>query len=286
MKVFISWSGDKSRSVALALADWLPGVINVVEPFVSAKDIYAGSRWQFDIATQLDETNFGIVCVTRDNQLAPWLNFEAGALAKSVDSSRVAPLAIDLKPSDVQLPLGQFQAQPATKDGIEAIVRSLNGSCPSPLDETRLSRAFATWWPQLEDQLREIEATAVPSDAPIRSDRELLEEILNTVRSPVVANVGPPPRQVSPLRNHPVLGELEDLLTERGMRALVLVHGSERKVGVQPYEVTIPDDVQDLLRTRAGLDDVELDFLPPLTTRPLPLPNKQKRGKTKAADDT
>ena len=46
MKVFISWSDNKSQAVAIALADWLPGVINSIEPFVSAKDIYAGTRWQ------------------------------------------------------------------------------------------------------------------------------------------------------------------------------------------------------------------------------------------------
>jgi hypothetical protein len=96
MRVFISWSGETSRDVALALRDWLPGVINSVRPFVSTKDIYAGSRWQMEIAAQLEATNFGIVCVTRANQSAPWLNFEAGALAKAVESSSVVPLAIGL----------------------------------------------------------------------------------------------------------------------------------------------------------------------------------------------
>jgi TIR domain len=91
MKVFISWSGSKSQDVAVALGDWLPGVINRIEPFVSAKDIYAGSRWESEIASQLDTTNFGIVCVTRENQAAPWLNFEAGALAKAVELSRLIP---------------------------------------------------------------------------------------------------------------------------------------------------------------------------------------------------
>src|SRR5581483_8186823 len=110
MKVFISWSGKRSRAVAVALRDWLPGVINSVEPFVSSEDIYAGSRWQKEIAEQLESTNFGIVCVTKENQHAPWLNFEAGALAKAVESSYVVPLAVDLKPTDVEIPLGQFQA--------------------------------------------------------------------------------------------------------------------------------------------------------------------------------
>src|SRR3954463_13096994 len=112
MRVFISWSGEQSRDVALALREWLPAVINRVEPFVSSKDIYAGTRWQAEIAGQLDSSNFGIVCVTRENQGGRWLNFEAGALTKAVQSSRVIPLAVDLKPSDIELPLGQFQAQP------------------------------------------------------------------------------------------------------------------------------------------------------------------------------
>lgn len=59
VKVFLSWSGIKSREVALVLRDWLPLVMNSVEPFVSAKDIYAGTRWQSEISTQLESTNFG-----------------------------------------------------------------------------------------------------------------------------------------------------------------------------------------------------------------------------------
>jgi hypothetical protein len=73
MKVFISWSGDKSRNVAVALRDWLPSVINGIQPFVSSKDIHAGTRWQQEIADQLDTTNFGVVCVTKENQLSPCL---------------------------------------------------------------------------------------------------------------------------------------------------------------------------------------------------------------------
>lgn len=184
MKVFISWSGTKSQEVALVLRDWLPGVINSIEPFVSAKDVYAGTRWQSEIASQLDGSNFGIVCVTQENQFAPWLNFEAGALAKAVDTSRLVPLAIDLKPSDVELPLGQFQAQPATKDGMKAVLVSLNGALgEAALPSTLLDSAFDVWWPSLEKRLTEIEQTRVPGAPAIRTDRELLEETLDTVRS-------------------------------------------------------------------------------------------------------
>jgi RNA polymerase sigma factor (sigma-70 family) len=184
MKVFISWSGTKSQAVATALRDWLPGVMNSVEPFVSATDIHAGTRWQSEIASQLDSTNFGIVCVTRENQAEPWLNFEAGALAKAVDLSRLIPLAVDLKPSDVELPLGQFQAQPATKEGMWAVVVSLNEALGEDrLSDELLRNSFDVWWPRLEEQLETIEHETSAAAPPLRTERELLEETLNTVRS-------------------------------------------------------------------------------------------------------
>ena len=37
-----------------------------------------------EIAKALDETKFGVFCVTPENQGEPWLNFEAGALSKTV----------------------------------------------------------------------------------------------------------------------------------------------------------------------------------------------------------
>jgi hypothetical protein len=193
MQVFVSWSGSKSQKVAVALRDWLPCVLQGVKPFVSSQDINAGGRWQHEIATHLQASNFGIVCVTRENQDSRWLNFEAGALAKSVQIGRVVPLAIDLSPADVRPPMGQFQAKPADQSGMGEVVASVNEACEPPLTDAIIEKSFQKWWPELSERLAAIEDTqadAAPPPAPARSDRELLEEVLNAVRTPAPRDPG------------------------------------------------------------------------------------------------
>lgn len=170
--------------MATALREWLPLVINDVDPFISS-DIDAGARWQSEVAIELEKTEFGILCVTAENQRASWLNFEAGALAKAVDASRVVPLAVDLRPAEIQNPLGQFQAQPLTQVGMGKIVSTINSALPKPLPPGRVEKAMSKWWTDLESEVQRIEQqlSLDVAEEPIRSDRELLEDILNTVRS-------------------------------------------------------------------------------------------------------
>jgi hypothetical protein len=73
MDVFITWSGEKSRVAAAALRDWLPNVIQTVRPWMSQADIDAGARWNHAVSDQLSRTKFGILCLTRANQGAPWI---------------------------------------------------------------------------------------------------------------------------------------------------------------------------------------------------------------------
>lgn len=91
LSVFISWSGRRSQKLAQALHDWLPQVVQKVTPWMSSEDISAGARWANLIAGQLETTGFGIVCLTRENLIAPWVHFEAGAIAKSVGAASLVP---------------------------------------------------------------------------------------------------------------------------------------------------------------------------------------------------
>ena len=100
-------------------------------------------------------------------------------MAKVIDGSRVVPLAIDLKLADLKPPLGHFQAKDISKPGIMAVLESLNALADRPV--SNLAAACEKWWPDLEPNLA-TSASEAESAAPVRGDRELLEEILSTVR--------------------------------------------------------------------------------------------------------
>lgn len=86
MKVFISWSGN-TKAVAQAIYNCLPSLFDDAKPWISTEN-RSGSIWLPEIDKQLSDTDFGIVCVSKQNQGAPWLNYEAGALSRKVDAKR------------------------------------------------------------------------------------------------------------------------------------------------------------------------------------------------------
>ena len=71
-----------SKYVAQALYDWIPRLIQKVEPWLS-EEIPKGVRWRPEVARALEETNFQYYMRYAENQGEAWLNFEAGALSKS-----------------------------------------------------------------------------------------------------------------------------------------------------------------------------------------------------------
>jgi TIR domain len=183
MKVFISWSGDASYKAAIALREWLPSVLQSLEPYVSSEDIEKGARWSSDIGQRLNDTEFGVLCVTRENLSSAWLNFEAGALSKSIDTGRVSPLLLNLRPAELVGPLSQFQVTLPHFEDIVRLVKSMNTACERPIEEARLVEAIKMWWPKLGASLKEAargDDQAHP--APQRDIREMIEELLEITR--------------------------------------------------------------------------------------------------------
>jgi len=167
MKTFISWSGTTSHSVAIVLRDWLPTVLQTIDPWVSSEDITKGRRWSGAIAKELADSRFGVICVDQSNVESPWLNFEAGALSTLFESGRVAPFLLGLSPSDVGGPLAQFQMTTVSEKDVLRLVESINQSMGSDgIPTDRLRKTYSYCWPGLRDALREIDLPApVPKAA-------------------------------------------------------------------------------------------------------------------------
>ncbi len=182
MKIFISWSGERSRLVAEALRYWLPKVIQAVQPWMSASDIEKGTRWRTDIANELEQTSIGIICLTPENLGSTWLHFEAGALSKQQQNTYVCTLLYELEPADVREPLAQFQTTKAQKDDIRSLVDTINNAFGDvKLPDSEIRESFEVWWPRLEAKLNSIPVLE-GNPEPQRPDREILEEILELFR--------------------------------------------------------------------------------------------------------
>ncbi len=185
MRIFLSWSGERSRAVAELLDDWLQCVIQAAIPWMSTKDIDRGSLWFNEIADQLQNTSIGIICLTKENKNKPWILFEAGALAKGLSSTRVCTLLIDLQPTDVGNPLAQFNHTFPVKDSIWQLVVTLNNSLKEQkLKEKILEQVFETYWGQFDERFKEILSDYPDTGkAEVRSENDILLEILSSTRS-------------------------------------------------------------------------------------------------------
>ncbi len=163
--LFISWSGQLSQKVAQHIHEWMPTVLQSVDPFLSSEDIEKGARWSDNIATKLEECGFGIIVLTEANLHAPWIMFEAGALSKMVGKSNVAPVLIEVAVSKVRPPLSQFQATRLEKRDFLRLVKSINNAGDSPIKDDTLEKTFEALWPQLESQIADATSENVGSDA-------------------------------------------------------------------------------------------------------------------------
>jgi hypothetical protein len=158
MKLFLSWSGERSLAVAEALAEWLPRMINALDPWICT-EAAKGDRWQIEVANQLDQARAAVICLTTDNINAPWILFEAGALARS-HSVNACTFLLDLDPSDLELPLSQFHHTLVTKRDVRRLVGTLNQAVRDAneqgLRERDLDEVFEAFWPRLQVVLESI----------------------------------------------------------------------------------------------------------------------------------
>ena len=197
MRVFLSWSGSLSHDLAKVLDWWIPLVIQSARTFFS-EDIDKGQRWSAALGEQLSESDYGIVCVTKDNVTAPWLHFEAGAISKAIGKSYVSPLLFNIKPGELRDPLSQFQVTVCEKDDIFRLMRSINSRLPTEtqLSDELLTSEFTEWWPKLEKELERIKEIATKQ---VEGVSHTAYKWLYTTEDLTLANLSKKDAQIGPI---------------------------------------------------------------------------------------
>lgn len=183
-KVFISWSGNLSNKLADAVSEWLPNVLQSVKPYLTSSNIEKGAKWASSISRELENSDVGIIFLTKENLEEPWILFEAGSLSKNLDNSKVCTLLFEIDSIDLKGPLAMFQNTRFKKNDFKKLVKSINNSGgDSKLNDSVLDKVFDMWWEKLDLKIKSILSSHKNTDhTEHRPERDILKEILELSR--------------------------------------------------------------------------------------------------------
>lgn len=156
MALFLSYSGERSERVAILFSDWIAKVIQTSEPWLSVKKIGKDKPWFDQISEALHQAYFGIIFVTKTNQFAPWILYEAGALSHFPSGRTCSPFLIDMIPAEID-PKSPFHPLSHTKNDTSDIwnlVASINKTNPKgQIDEKILENSIAMHIRELRENI-------------------------------------------------------------------------------------------------------------------------------------
>lgn len=157
MKLFLSWSGERSKEFAKAARIWMETIFDEeIEYFMSDDDVQPGQRWVRELSNSLDETDLGILFLTSENLSSQWIAFEAGWMARRLAEGTVFPLLLDIDPEKVSGPLSEFQCKRADLKGMQDIAKAINNKLTKLIKPAILERRVRGGMQDFEAQLNPI----------------------------------------------------------------------------------------------------------------------------------
>jgi hypothetical protein len=151
-----------------------------------------------------------------------WILYEAGSISKSLNGNkaRVCTYRLcNLRPEDIRPPLARFQGTKFEKEETRKLVKSISRAVGGALEEHQLDRLFDSMWLELESELLKIPAQTPMTEPPLRTEREMIAELLELSR----ANSGAVDRQVREL-SHLITGLVHEearLRTDNDVRSIL-----------------------------------------------------------------
>jgi hypothetical protein len=184
MKIFVSWSGTRSKLVAEFICKWIKQVLQGTNPWMST-DIEKGKSWGIEIHKVLSDSKFGIICLTKDNLESTWIHFEAGAIAKSAEGN-VFTFLLDIDNEEVKQPLGQFQHTKFQKKDVLKLLSDINNilsrNSETSLEPGVLNEVFETNWKKFNREIKLIAELDLETEYVKRTPDDMIEEVLLKTR--------------------------------------------------------------------------------------------------------
>ncbi len=237
MKVFISWSGETSKAIAILLRKYLPIMLQQVRPFMSKHDIESGARWAQRIQQELEETSYGLLVLTPSNVNAKWLLFEAGAISKIKNSITACILCRDLNDTQLSWPLAQFQMQRFDEESFAQLIRDMNHKTDRSLDEESMTLVIRKWWPDIKSEYDTILGSIAEEPTNnVMDEKEFQEEVLRTLRTILKQTPSRSSRMMRELFNvHDPVRKLGIIVPAELREAAMIYMQSE---GIEPIRIT------------------------------------------------
>jgi hypothetical protein len=233
MRILLSWSGERSQKVARSLNSWLPKVIQAASPWLSTT-IPKGRRWQEELNSELSSTRVGIICLTKENLIEPWIHFEAGAIAM-VHGSHVCTFLLDFPHEKITGPLEQFQHTLSQREDVLKLVETINGQLETvgerALSESQLGDSFDMRWPELESSINEIKR--LPFETPSKPE---VRRCLRIARS-LLAERDRGFAEFFDKIGHDLLGNVEIMMEEPNLDSFLAALGCDITIEEDPRKV-------------------------------------------------
>ncbi len=156
MKIFLSWSGERSRLAARPFKEFLSLVLQDVQVYHIDDETRLGVDWVSKVRAALERVDVTIGLLTVENLNSPWLTFEAGACWSR--NITYLPLLINISPVDLVGPFAQFQGSTTSREDLYRLILVLNRKLEHPLTDDRIKMLFQHFWPGLSDQLSSLQS--------------------------------------------------------------------------------------------------------------------------------
>ena len=130
MNIFLSWAGEKSKRAAKAFDECFQFLFRDLDSKIYiSTSTEKGALWNDRLIKALDDADFGILILTKENcaRPSPWMMYEAGVLSKTAGTDHVMTFLLNARASDIPGPVSRFQSTAFDKEDMTALVLRIYG---------------------------------------------------------------------------------------------------------------------------------------------------------------